>query len=113
MLRKFVEWPDLLRVTSICPPWLVLSPSFIVSFSNSSSAFRIATLSEDAEISASSRQRMIQDMAMLEAKVDEFSAKLREAEDKCAESERARDAHKREFEVRLESLNNEKKKDMN
>ena len=43
---------------------------------------------------------MIQEMAMLEAKLDEFSAKLREAEDKCAESERTKDAQKREFEVR-------------
>ena len=62
---------------------------------------RIATLTEDAEISASSRQRMIQEMAMMEARSDDLAAKLRQAEEKNNEMDRNQEAQKKEFEVRV------------
>ena len=62
---------------------------------------RISTLTEDAEISAASRQRMIQEMAMLEARGDEAIAKLRDAEENIDNLQRTLDAVRKENEVRV------------
>ena len=42
---------------------------------------------------------MIQEMAMLEARGDEAISKLRDAEEKAAETERALETAKKDFEV--------------